>query len=270
MANPIFSLFRTIGYKILSIFGIVDKKLRMDPGVVGQKFDRHIDKLKTDIDKYMDAVSSIMSLTEKKNLEFRKTKERIKDLTMKKTGAFKLAQKRTAKLASEGKTPEEIKIDQEITKYSGYYRDFSSSLEREIERAEELGRDIEVSSKEIDKYKLQLIELRRKIDTLKKEKAQAVADVITTRQEVKLNKMIAGLSTDSEYQELEDIRQDISDYKNKAQLSRIVAGTEGKLEEEAMKAAGRATEAENEFFDMLLTTPKKGKEEKKKESKLPE
>jgi phage shock protein A len=270
MANPLFRLFRTIWYKVMSVFGVVDKKLRMDPGVVGQKYDRHIDTLKNDIDKYMDAISSIMSLNEKKKLELKKTEEKIKDLTQKKAGAFKLAQKRTEELTKKGMSPEEIRIDPEVVKFSGYYRDFTSSLQREIERIEELQVELKQSTDDIEKYKLQLLELKRKVEKLKEEKAQAVADVITTKQEVRMNKMIAGLSTNVDYQELEDIRQDISEYKNKAKLTRIVAGTEGKLDEAAMKEAGRSSEAEDEFFDMLLGSKKTDKKGKTTETKLPE
>jgi flagellar biosynthesis chaperone FliJ len=270
MFNPITSLFRTIWYKVLSVFGVVDKKLRVDPGVVGQKYDNYIQKLRNDIDNYMNAVSSMMSLHEKKKRDFDDTQKRIEKLTQKKAGAFKLAQKLSAELVGKGKNPDEIKQDPEIIKYMGYYRDFSSSLQSEIERVESLQEELQSSSKNIKSYQLKLLEMKRKIDEIREQKEKAVADVITAKQEMNLNKLVAGLSTDASQREIEDIGKDIADLKNKAKLTSIVAGTEGMLDEVAMEEAGRSSEAEKEFMDMLLGPQDKTKKAAIKDAKSAE
>ena len=56
-------------------------------------------------------------------------------------------------------------------------------------------------------HKIQLTEMLREIENLRGEQAEAVADIITSKETAELNDMLAGISKDRISRELADMRQ---------------------------------------------------------------
>ena len=95
----------------------------------------------------------------------------------------------------------------------------------------DLERDIADYAKTIGDHKVQLQQLLRDVDKLKAEAADAVADIITAKQEKDLADMVAGIAKDGSAEELQRMRQMRQEIRAEARISKEIAGTDTKAQE---------------------------------------
>jgi GTPase len=93
--------------------------------------------------------------------------------------------------------------------------------------------------------------LQRDIEKLKSEAADAVADVITSKEETELADMINGISKDGMAKELQNLRDLRHEMRAEARISREMAGTDTKVQEAEFLEYARSNTATDEF-DALL------------------
>ena len=185
-------------------------------------------------------MAKVKSLTEEVN--------KLEDL---KSGALAMARKAVAKLEGEGKTKEQIHADPEYKKCLTAYNDFAATLTEKQDHIKDLEGDVDEYDSSIGNHKINLQQLQRDIEKLKSEAADAVADVITSKEETELADMINGISKDGMAKELQDMRELRHEMRAEARVSREMAGTDNKMQEAQFLEYARNTTATDEF-DALL------------------
>jgi 2-hydroxy-3-keto-5-methylthiopentenyl-1-phosphate phosphatase len=102
--------------------------------------------------------------------------------------------------------------------------------------------------------------MQKQIANLDRQEAEAIADIVSSKQIVALNDRMANLATelhDENIQAVERVRQKA---KAKAKLSEELAGTNHADIEKQIVAAGMNSEINEEFARMLAETELKAKE----------
>ena len=227
------------------------RTLDTNPHVMKAKYDEIIREKTSRIHQYKQAVAQIIAQEQQKVAKVRGLGEEIERLEKLKAGALAKAKQVTEKLKGEGKSAEEIKTDEDYKRCLAAFNDFSSTLKEKQARIEELEQDVEGYRKTITDHKVQLEGLRRELDKVKSESAEAVADMITANQEKEIADALSGIAQDGSAEELSRLRNLRQEVRAEVQISKELAGTDHKRTEEEFLAYARSTEVADEF-DALI------------------
>ena len=243
--------FKAVWYKLTGQIDQARRGLDTDPHVMRAKFDEIIKGKVNQIHTYKQAVAKLIAQQEKKMAKVKSLTEEVNKLEDLKAGALAMARKAVAKLESEGNTKEQIHADPEYKKCLTAYNDFAATLTEKQDHIKDLEGDISEYDSSIGNHKINLQQLQRDIEKLKSEAADAVADVITSKEETELADMINGISKDGMAKELQDMRDLRHEMRAEARVSREMAGTDSKAQEAQFLEYARSTTATDEF-DALL------------------
>jgi len=252
--NPLGAIWRYVKSFLYLITGQIDKSRRVldsNPNVMRAKFDDIIKGKVEQIHTYKQAVATLIAQQEKKMAKVKSLTEEVKKLENLKAGALAMARKSVAKLEGEGKTKEQIHADPEYKKCLTAYNDFAATLTEKQDHIKDLEGDVSEYDGSIANHKINLQQLQRDIEKLKSEAADAVADVITAKEERDLSDMLNGISKDGMAKELQDMRDLRHEMRAEARVSREMAGTDSKAQEAQFLEYARSTTATDEF-DALL------------------
>ena len=142
--------------------------------------------------------------------------------------------------------------DPEFVKCQGAFRDFSTTLEEKNRLVTELEGDVKRLSDSIENHKLQMQSLMRDLDKLKEEKPEAVADVISAKEEQSIADTLNGLSQDRTDEELQGLRELRNKAKASATISKELAGTDTKRQEAEFMAAVETSQSNSEFDSLIF------------------
>ncbi|GIT05418.1 MAG: hypothetical protein CM1200mP29_08290 [Verrucomicrobiota bacterium] len=177
--------------------------------------------------------------------------EEVQKLENLKAGALAMAKQTVAKLQGEGKTKEEVHANADYKKCLTAYNDFAATLTEKQDHIKDLENDISEYDGSIANHKINLQQLQRDIEKLKSEAADAVADVITAKEERDLSDMLNGISKDGMAKELQDMRDLRHEMRAEARVSREMAGTDSKQQEAQFLEYARSNTASDEFDSLL-------------------
>jgi hypothetical protein len=271
MFRAIGRYFRALGYLLTGKIDAARMALSTHPDVVRATYDSVISEKLKRIQQYKDAVGGMIAQEEKKREELRRQTDEVARLEKLKEGAAAMARKVVEKQNGD---VEAVKKDPEYLKCQASYKDFSSTLEEKESRCGELETDIKTLSDSIANHKIQLQSLMRDLEKIKGEKHEAVADMITAREEKELADMVAGISEDRSSQELQELRDLRQKAKATARVSREMAGLDTKRAEEEFLEYATASATDNEFDALIGLAQKTGAEGRKEEppekTKIPE
>ena len=243
--------FKAVWYKLTGQIDQARRGLDTDPHVMRAKFDEIIKGKVNQIHTYKQAVAKLIAQQEKKMAKVKSLTEEVNKLEDLKAGALAMARKAVAKMQGEGKTKEELHDDPEYKKCLTAYNDFAATLTEKQDHIKDLEGDIGEYDGSIASHKINLQQLQRDIEKLKSEAADAVADVITSKEETDLADMINGISKDGMAKELQDMRELRHEMRAEARVSREMAGTDSKVQEAEFLEYARSNTATDEF-DALL------------------
>lgn len=257
-------MFRAIGRYIRALLylitGRVDdarKTLLQNPNVIQANYDEVIREKTTRLSTYKKAVSGLISQQEAKMEKLKSASTDIQKYEQLKAGA---AAKAKTVVATHGGNPEVIKTDAEYLKCQAAYRDFSSTLEEKQKMIAELEVDVKNLGVSIQTHKNSITNLLRELDRLKAEKHEAVADIISAKEEAEIADMLSGISEDRSAKELQDLREVRRQAKANARVSREVAGVTAKQSEDEFLNYATVSVVDNEFDKMIgletVTPPK--------------
>ncbi len=252
--NPLAAIWRYVKSFLYLITGQIDKSrkaLDSNPNVMRAKFDDIIKGKVEQIHTYKQAVATLIAQQEKKMAKVKSLTEEVQKLENLKAGALAMAKQAVAKLQGEGKTKEEVHADADYKKCLTAYNDFAATLEEKKDHIKDLEGDIAEYDGSIANHKINLQQLQRDIQKLKSEAADAVADVITAKEERDLSDMLNGISKDGMAKELQDMRDLRHEMRAEARVSREMAGTDSKAQEAQFLDYARSNTATDEF-DALL------------------
>jgi|ETNmetMinimDraft_14_1059893.scaffolds.fasta_scaffold02867_2 phage shock protein A len=252
--NPLGAVWRYVKSFLYLITGQIDKSrkaLDSNPNVMRAKFDDIIKGKVEQIHTYKQAVATLIAQQEKKMAKVKSLTEEVQKLENLKAGALAMAKQAVAKLQGEGKTKEDVHADADYKKCLTAYNDFAATLEEKKDHIKDLEGDIAEYDDSIANHKINLQQLQRDIEKLKSEAADAVADVITAKEERDLSDMLNGISKDGMAKELQDMRDLRHEMRAEARVSREMAGTDSKAQESQFLEYARSNTATDEF-DALL------------------
>lgn len=189
-----------------------------------------------------EAVAQLMSVMEAKQAEIRKIQAEQEELETKKRGAV-----------------EKFRATRE-EKYQVLFQDFHNKVQGNDERLKVLSTEVADLERQVENYKLRLTEMQQKIANLDRQEAEAIADIVSSRQIIELNDRMANLGTSLHDENLAAIEKSRQRLKSQAKLSDELAGTDQKALEAEVLAAGRSTVGLDEFSRMLAESETKAKE----------
>lgn len=242
---------KAIGYLLTGQVDAARRTLDTNPHVIRAKYDEIIDEKTRRIHQYKEAVAKLIAQEQQKLSKLKEINEEIVRLERLKAGALAKAKTATNKLKAAGKSPEEIKADEDYKRCLAAYNDFNSTLGEKQQRVNELEADVNGYRDTISDHKVQLQGLLRELEKVKAESAETVADVITAKQEKDIADTLAGIAQDGTAEELQRMRELRQEIKAEVQISRELSGSDAKFQEEEFLAYARETEASSEF-DALL------------------
>lgn len=251
MIKAISRYIRAVGYLLTGRIDSARKALSTNPYVVQATYDNIISEKTARIRQYKEAVAAMIAQEEKKVAKIRSLTEDIEKLERLREGAAAKARQAVERLRASGASEAEMKADGEYLRCSSAFKDFSSTLAEKQQHVEELEGEIGGLSSNINNHKVQLQSLLREIDKLKEEQSAAVADMITGKQEAEIADMLSGISADGTAKELQEMRELRQQVKAEARISREMAGTDTKVQENEFLEYARTSQSDDEF-DRLI------------------
>ena len=251
MANGITRFFKAIWYTLTGKAHESADRMMENPEAVRGAYEDIINDKKGNIQRYKQAIGQLIALVEQKRSAVKSLTDEVERLEELKSGAIAKAQQTAAQLQGEGLSQEQIKVHSEYTRCVAAYQDFNSNLTEKTGRITELEGEIESAQTDIESHKLQITNLHRDLDKIKSEQSEAVADLITAREQEEIADMLSGISMDGTSAELTRMREIREKAKARSTVAQELAGTDSKSEEEEFLTAARAS-ATNDEFDALI------------------
>jgi hypothetical protein len=251
MFSAIGRWIKAIGYLFTGQIDSARRVLDTNPHVVRAKYDAVIRDKVNRIQMYKQAVAGLIAQQENKLAVVKNLTEEVGNLERLKAGALAKAKQTVEKLKASGKSEEAIKTDEDYKRCLAAFNDFSTTLAEKQARIAENETDIETYRKNIADHKVQLQQLLRDVEKIRSEAADAVADVITSKQEKDIADMLSGIAQDGTTKELQDLRQMRQELKAEARISKEMAGTDTKAQEAEFLEYARTTQSNTEFDGLV-------------------
>ena len=251
MANGFTRFFKAIWYTLTGKAHESADRMMENPEAVRGAYEDIINDKKGNIQRYKQAIGQLIALVEQKRSTVKSLTDEVERLEELKSGAIAKAQQTAAQLQGDGLSQEEIKVHGEYTRCVTAYQDFNSNLVEKTGRITELENEIEGAQADIESHKLQITSLHRDLDKIKSEQSEAVADLITAREQEEIADMLSGISMDGTSAELSRMREIREKAKARSTVAQELAGTDSKSEEEEFLTAARSS-ATNDEFDALI------------------
>ena len=269
MANGFTRFFKAIWYTLTGRAHESADRMMENPEAVRGAYEDIIKDKKGNIQRYKQAIGQLIALVEQKRTAVKNLTDEVERLEELKSGAIAKAQQTAAELQGEGLAQEEIKVHAEYTRCVTAYQDFNSNLQEKTGRITELEGEIEGAQADIESHKLQITNLHRDLDKIKSEQSEAVADLITAREQEEIADMLSGISMDGTSAELTRMREIREKAKGRSKVAQELAGTDSKSEEQEFLAAARSSSTSDEFDALIFgaqQTDTKTETETKKET----
>ncbi len=251
MANGFTRFFKAIWYTLTGRAHESADRMMENPEAVRGAYEDIIRDKKGNIQRYKQAIGQLIAIVEQKKSTVQSLTDEVDRLEELKSGAIAKAQQTATALQGEGLAQEEIKSHPEYTRCVTAYQDFNSNLTEKNGRITELENEIEGAQADIESHKLQITSLHRDLDKIKSEQSEAVADLITAREQEEIADMLSGISMDGTSAELTRMREIREKAKARSKVSQELAGTDSRSDEEEFLTAARSS-ATNDEFDALI------------------
>jgi len=268
MFKAIGKYFRATWYLMTFRVDKASETLRMNPGVISANYDRVISEKRSRLNQYKDAIAAMIAQEESKKSSLRSLTTEIENLEKLRTGAAAKAKRLVEKYNGDN---EAVKADPEYLKCQAAFKDFSSTLVEKRKRAEELDGDLKQLVANVSGHKTQIQSLMRDLEKLKEEKHDAVAEVLSAKEEKQIADMMTGLTNDRTSEELRELREMRSKAKAGARISRELAGMDAtKMEADFLEYA-QSSEADDEFDALIGLSQKESSQAvQQKDVQIPE
>ncbi len=268
MFNAIGRFFRAIKYLFTGKVDQAADAISANPTVISATFDKVIQDKKKRLNEYKDAISAMIAQEESKKERLTSLTQEIEKLEKLKAGAAARAKTLVDKYHGDSQA---VKNDPEYLKCQSAFKDFSSTLAEKQQRSLELEEDLRQLIANVSGHKTQIQTLMRELEKIKEEKHDAVADVLSAKEEKQIADMVNGISNDKTSQELQRLRDMRQKAVANARVSRELAGMDAKKAENEFLEYAQKNAADDEFDALIgLAGKKESAEPAQTESKIPE
>lgn len=239
-------LFSSFVRFLKTLFGIVEGRTHMASDAlltssvenIKAQFRKAQVEIGENYSKLKDAIKSLIVVTENKKLELTASKERCIKLQIQMDACVQKAK------------------DSSDPNLRSLYAKFSTEKKNEEAKLQPLANEIEVLQKQIDGYVSKLKEMETKIQKLKREESETVADIVSSKTITEVNSRLSSISTDETSKNLELVREARIHAKSEMKLLDHLVGQE-EQEDNLMKEL-EASDSLSEF-DSLVQASKEPK-----------
>ena len=252
MANGITRFFKAIWYTLTGRAHETADRMMENPEAVRGAYEDIIADKKGNVQRYKQAIGQLIALVEQKKSRVKSLTDEVENLEELKAGAIAKAKQTAADLQNDGLAPEEVKQHAEYVRCVTAYQEFNTNLEEKNGQIDGLESEIEGAQADIDSHKIQITTLHRDLDKIKSEQSEAVADLITAREQEEIADMLSGISMDGTSAELTRMREIREKAKGRSKVAQELAGTDSRSEEEEFLAAARSSSTSDEFDALIF------------------
>lgn len=269
MFGAISRFFRAVKYLFTGKVDSAADALSANPTVISATFDRVIQDKKRRLNEYKDAISAMIAQEENKKERLQELTQEIEKLQKLKAGAAARAKSLVEKYNGD---IDAVKNDPEYLKCQSAFKDFSNTLDEKQQRANEIDEDLKQLIKNVSSHKSQIQNLMRELEKIKEEKHDAVADVLSAKEEKQIADMVNGISDDKSSEELQRLRDVRQKAVANARISRELAGMDTKKAENEFLEYAQKSAADDEFDALIGLSNKKetSRDNKQRDSQIPE
>jgi len=241
--------------KARGIIKAADEQFTGSVDGIDAAFDIQKDKMVTQFHGLRDAISEVEAVLEDKRSRLEDLNIEEEDLLDKREGA--LAKAETAKEADEMKAYE---------KHASAFERFHVRIDEIEQTQERLNEEIKTNSESMDKYLLQLQDFQAEIERMPQQKAEAIADFVSSKKIIELNDRLQGLESSMDKGPISAVLEANKKLTAKARISDKLAKADVRLQDKEYEKAGRESTARSKMDAMLAAR----KLEKDKKAGAPE
>lgn len=203
-------------------------------------FEMHRDTLVERYQGLRDAISEVEAVLEDKRGRLEKLNEEEEELLGKREGALNLAEQANASGDTE-----------EYEKHAAAFERFQNRIVEIEQTQERLKGEVDATSETMDRYMLQLQEFQAEIEKLPTQKAEAIADFVSSKQIIELNDRLQGIETSIDRGPISSVLEANRKLTAKARISEKLAGADIKVQDKEYARAGRVSTARSKMDEML-------------------
>jgi len=238
------AMFRYFRYwnwrKARYILDAADEQFTGSVDGIKAAFDMQQDKMVSQFRGLRDAIAQVETVLEDKRHRLEDLNKEEEDLLSKREGALKLAEKAQAAGNST-----------DYEKHAAAFERFQVRVE-EIEATQaRLEGEVKETGQVMERYMLQLQSLQAEIGKMPQQKAEAIADFISSKQIIELNDRLQGLETSVDRGPISAVLKANRELTARARVSEKLAGADVKLQDKQYEAAGRVSTARSKMEEMM-------------------
>lgn len=249
------AFFRLIQAGFYWVTGQVDKarnSFASSPAVVGAKYDEVTSSKQKRLRDYTDAVTALATQFERKKETLHSLTKEVQKLETYRAGAIAKSKEIVKKLGGDTTV---VKDNPDYIKCLSAYRDFSSTLEEKNKRIADIEQEVSEMDKTLEGHKAGILTLTRELQSLKGEKYDALADIVSAEEQKKMSDMFAGISDDKTNIELQELRDLRANSRAAAKVSQHLSGLSSQTADEEFLQFATRGQTDNEFDKLIgLTT----------------
>lgn len=245
--------------KARGIIKAADEQFTGSVDGISAAFDIQKDTMVQRYQGLRDAVAQVEAVLEDKRQRLEELNEEEEELLGKREGALALAEE-----------AQEAGDTQAFEKHSHAFERFQERID-EIEAIQaRLHEEVQADSARMEKYLLQLSDFQAEIENLPRQKAEAIADFVTSKQILELNDRLQGLETSIDKGPISAVMEANKKLTAKARISEKLAGTDVRMQDKEYERVGRQSTAKSKMEEMLAArkAERGAKEPKEKEKKV--
>ena len=224
-----------------------DKLLVSSPEAIRNQYRKTREDWAKDYNDMKSSIAQLIQIKDDKLQEIKKLQGLIEELDLKMNGAINLY-----------KQTQDERLKEE-------YGKLAYTKEEAFSKIESITNEVNEQEKVIATFKNRLTALQTDIENLKKEEAETIADIVSSKKVNELNSKLQGLSRNYQTKNLDAIRDARKQLKSEAKLSSELSGFEKSEMDQKLIASGKVSKHFDAFdkavtFDKMFITPEKPKE----------
>ncbi|MDP3696545.1 MAG: hypothetical protein Q8R55_00765 [Candidatus Taylorbacteria bacterium] len=235
------ALFRLITFykwrKALGLVRAADAQFTGSAEGIADAYDLHRETLINRWNQLCDAVSQVETTLIEKSQRLGDLNKKEETLIKQREGALALAEKEADPAKKE--------------KHKAAFTSFHNQIVEIEARQKELEVSITENKDALRRHKQTLTDMQREVENLSAEKADAIAEFVSNKSIVDMNKRMLSLESSLDRGPIEAVRKKNRELSAQARVTSEIAGTDSRLQDKEYERAGQGVVGEDLFENML-------------------
>lgn len=233
--------------KALGLIRAADEQFTGSTEGIADAYDLHHETLVRRWNELLNAVSQVETTLIEKSQRLDALNKKEETLIRQRDGALALAEKET----------DSAKRDQHRAAFTSFHNQIVDieARQRELESSITQNRDA------LRRHKQTLTDMQREVENLSTEKADAIAEFVSNKSLIDMNKRMLSLESNIDRGPIEAVRKKNRELSAQARVTSEIAGTDARLQDKMYERAGQGAVGED-LFESMLTARKAEREAK--------